>query len=117
MTAPREIYADHAATTCPAREVVEAMRPFLEERFGNASSVHRRGESAREAIDGARDRVADLVGAAPEEVVFTASGSEANNLALQGVMGLAPAGRRRLVVPAIEPPAAPEPGRPPGPPG
>lgn len=110
MTTRREIYADHAATTPPAREVVEAMQPYFDEAFGNASSVHRRGEAAREAIEIARGQVADLVGAAPEEVVFTASGSEANNLALQGTMGL-DSSRPRLVVSAIEHPSVLETAR------
>ena len=95
------IYADHASTTRPAPEVVEAMRPWLGERFGNASSVHSRGEAARDAIEAARLEVARLLGAQAEEVVFTATGSESNNLALQGVLRAA-AGRRRLVTTAIE---------------
>ncbi len=118
MTAPREIYADHAATTPPAPEVVEAMRPFLGGRFGNASSVHRRGEAAREAIEGARAAVAGLIGATPEEIVFTATGSEANNLALQGALAAAGgvragAGppRARLIVSAIEHPSVLETAR------
>ncbi len=112
----REVYADHAATTAPASEVAAAMQPFLAGRFGNPSSVHRRGEAAREAVEDARAQVAALIGAAPEEIVFTATGSEANNLALQGTMeaaapaavkGSARAGarvvpRRRLVLSAIE---------------
>ena len=109
----REIYADHAATTAAVPEVVAAMTPFLTERFGNASSVHRRGEAAREALDQARAQVASLIGAAAEEIVFTASGSEANNLALIGAMEAAAQApmaassdpgtpRRRLVVSAIE---------------
>jgi cysteine desulfurase len=110
----REIYADHAATTRPAPEVVAAMTPFLGERFGNPSSVHRRGEAAREAIDEARARVAELIGAAPEEIVFTATGSEANTLALAGTLavvaqdaarggsGGAGHARRRIVASAIE---------------
>ena len=107
----RAIDADHAATTRPAPEVVEAMRPYFEERFGNASSVHRRGEAAREAIEVAREQVAAMIDAAPEEVVFTASGSEANNLALQGVMSLATAERARLVISAIEHPSVLETAR------
>jgi cysteine desulfurase len=108
----REVYADHAATTAPAPDVIAAMAPYLAERFGNASSVHRRGEAARAALEEARARVASLIGAAPEEIVFTATGSEANNLAVQGVMEAAAQGsrpsssgavpRRRLVVSAIE---------------
>lgn len=96
------VYADHAATTRPAPQVVEAMLPWLGGAFGNASSVHARGEAARDAIEEARLEVARLVGGQSEEVVFTATGSEANNLALQGVMRLATGTRRRLVVSAIE---------------
>ena len=77
------------------------MRPWLEEAFGNAASVHRRGEAAREAVEQARLEVARMLGAQPEEVVFTATGSESVNLALQGAMALAE-GRTRLVVSAIE---------------
>jgi len=108
--APREIYADHAATTAPAAEVVAAMRPFLSERFGNASSVHRRGEAARDAIEAARRQVAALIGATPEEIVFTASGSEANNLALQGTLAQSGA-RRRILVSGVEHPSVLETAR------
>ncbi len=108
----REVYADHAATTPVAPEVLEAMRPYLgAEHFGNASSVHHRGEAARDAIDNARAQVAAFAGALPEEIVFVASGSEANNLALKGVMGLAVPGRRRVVVSAIEHPSVLEAAR------
>lgn len=107
----REVYADHAATTPPLPEVIEAMRPYLGESFGNASSVHRRGEAARDAIDRARAQVAQLIGALPEEIVFTASGSEANNLALQGVLAGATGERRRLVISAIEHPSVLETAR------
>ncbi len=116
---PREIYADHAATTAPSAEVIAAMQPFMGAAFGNASSVHRRGEAAREAIEEARAQVAALIGASPEEIVFTATGSEANNLALKGVMSAAtlaaprPASggrgtgivRRRIVISALEHPS------------
>jgi cysteine desulfurase len=107
----REIDADHAATTRVAAEVRSAMLPYLDERYGNASSVHRRGEAAREAVEEARARVAALVGARSEEVVFTASGSEANNLALKGALAAAPEGRRRIVVSAIEHPSVLETAR------
>jgi len=107
----RAVYADHAATTRVAPEVLEAMAPFLGEGFGNASSVHRRGEAAREAIEGARVQVADLIGATPEEIVFTASGSESNNLAVQGVLSAASGERRRLVISAIEHPSVLETAR------
>ncbi len=96
------VYADTAATTRPHPEVVAAMLPFLSDAFGNASSVHGRGEAAREATESARLEVARLLGAQPEEIVFTATGSEANTLALKGALHVAEAGRRRLIVSAIE---------------
>jgi len=96
------VYADTAATTRPHPDVVGAMLPFLGDAFGNASSVHRRGEAAREAIEMARLDVARLMAAQPEEIVFTATGSESNNLALQGRMHLAEGDRRRLIISAIE---------------
>jgi cysteine desulfurase len=107
----REIYADHASTTATAPEVVRAMAPFFGDAFGNASSVHRRGEAAREAVNAARGQVAGLIGGVPEEIVFTASGSESNNLALRGVLALADGARRRLVVSALEHPSVLETAR------
>ncbi|HEY6195207.1 MAG TPA: aminotransferase class V-fold PLP-dependent enzyme, partial [Candidatus Eisenbacteria bacterium] len=95
------VYADHAATTRPAPEVVAAMLPWLGEQFGNPSSVHSRGETARDAMEAARLDVARLLGAQSEEIVFTATGSESNALALEGAMRAA-SGRRRLVTTAIE---------------
>jgi cysteine desulfurase len=111
MIAKPEIYLDHAATTATALEVQEAMRPYLDSAFGNPSSVHRRGDAAREALAQARGRVAALVGALPEEVVFTATGSEANNLAIKGLLTNAGADRRRLVVSALEHPSVLETAR------
>jgi len=108
----KRVYADHAATTRPAPEVLEAMAPWTGERFGNASSVHARGEAAREALEAARVEVARLAGAQPEEIVFTASGSEANNLALKGALAALPdPSRRRLVVSAVEHPSVLETAR------
>lgn len=99
----KRVYADHAATTRPAPEVLEAMAPWSGESFANASSVHSRGEAAREAIEQARVEIARLIGAQPEEIVFTASGSEANNLALKGALAALPGPeRRRVVVSATE---------------
>jgi cysteine desulfurase len=108
----RRVDADHAATTRPAPEVLEAMRPYLEAAYGNASSVHARGEAARDAVERARLEVAGLVGAQPEEIVFTASGSESNNLALKGATAaLADARRRRVLVSAVEHPSVLETAR------
>jgi cysteine desulfurase len=78
------IYLDHAATTPCRPEVAEAMRPFFTERFGNPSSVHAVGQDARHALDTARDSVARLVNARSEEILFTGSGTEADNLVLVG---------------------------------
>jgi cysteine desulfurase len=78
------IYLDHAATTPCRPEVADAVHRHLTEVFGNPSSVHGIGQNAREALDAARDRVAALIGAKSEEILFTGSGTEADNLALVG---------------------------------
>jgi cysteine desulfurase len=96
------IYLDHNATTPLDPRVFEAMRPWLEEGFGNASSLHFFGQRARAAVEEARTRVAALIGAGPAEIVFTSGGTEADNLALRGAMAAAPEGRRKVVVTAIE---------------
>ena len=102
MTAP--IYLDYNATTPVAPEVVAAMRPFLEEDFGNPSSSHAYGIRAREAVWVARRRVAELIQGRPEEVVFTSGATEANNMALQGIARALP-GKHHLVTSAIEHPS------------
>ncbi|MFN3651374.1 MAG: cysteine desulfurase family protein [Armatimonadota bacterium] len=78
------IYLDHAATTPCRPEVAEAMRPYFTELFGNPSSVHAVGQEARRALDSARDRVAALIGARADEIIFTGSGTEADNMVLIG---------------------------------
>src|SRR5205823_8299811 len=85
-----------------APRVVEAMLPALRDGFGNASSLHWFGQQARAALDQARAEVARLVGASPAEIVFTASGTEADNMALRGVAGMARPSRRGIVYSAIE---------------
>ncbi len=84
------IYLDYNATTPLCAPAHDAMRLYLEEYFGNPSSIHAAGREARAAIDDARDRLAHLLGAKPHELIFTGSGTEANNLA---VLGLARARR------------------------
>jgi cysteine desulfurase len=81
----RRIYLDHAATTPTRREVVEAMSPYFADVFGNPSSVHSYGQEAKGAVEEARDKVAELIGARNEEVIFTSGGTEADNLALKGI--------------------------------
>lgn len=78
-------YFDHNATTPLDPRVRDAMLPWLGERFGNPSSIHSRGRAAREAVGRARRQVAELLGTRPERLVFTASGTEANNAVLRGV--------------------------------
>jgi cysteine desulfurase len=79
------IYFDHAATTPTRPEVVEAMLPYYQEKWGNPSSIHTSGRMAAEGMDIARQQVAALLGALPEEIVFTGSGTEADNQALIGI--------------------------------
>jgi cysteine desulfurase len=82
---PDPIYLDHAATTPVRREVLEAMAPFWDGRFGNPSSVHRWGRDARTALDEARERIAGAMGAGPDEIVITSGGTEGDNMAVLGV--------------------------------
>jgi cysteine desulfurase len=102
------VYLDNAATTPLCAEARAAMEPYLAERFGNASEPHAFGRAARAALEQARARVGELLGAEPGQVVFTSGGSEADN---QAVFGLAGSGPGRLVVSAIEHPAVREPAR------
>jgi cysteine desulfurase len=99
------IYFDHSATTPLDPRVVQAMLPALGEVFGNPSSLHWAGRQARAALDQARQQVADLLNATPEEVIFTASGTEADNLALRGVMETNGKTTGHLITSAIEHPA------------
>lgn len=81
----RRIYLDHAATTPAHPEVVKAMLPYLTDAFGNPSSIHSYGQEAKGAIEEARTKVAELIGARSEEIIFTSGGTEADNFALKGV--------------------------------
>jgi cysteine desulfurase len=81
----KRVYLDHIAATPLDPGAAEAMRPFLDGRFGNPQSLHGDGQEALEAVEEARGRVAALVGAAESEIIFTASGSEANNFAIKGL--------------------------------
>jgi len=95
-------YFDYAATTPIAPEVRAAMAPYLDGQYGNPSSFHTLGQAARAAVDRARDQVAALLGCRSSEVVFTAGGTEADNLALFGVALVAPSDRRHIITSAIE---------------
>lgn len=97
------IYLDYNATTPPAPEVIDAVTGCLRNEFGNPSSVHAFGQRAKAALDRARSETAALLDADPGEIVFTAGGSEANNLAIRGVFeARAAAGRRQFITTGIE---------------
>src|SRR5256885_3569510 len=102
------IYLDHAATTPVLPEVWEAMRPFAVEHFGNPASAHAAGRKARQALEDARERVAALLGASPDEVIFTSGATEANNLALFGLAGPPPG---HILASPVEHPCVSEPVR------
>jgi cysteine desulfurase len=100
---PSPVYLDHAATTPVRPEVVDAMQPFFGGRFGNPSSTHRWGREARVALDEARERLANCLGAHADEMVFTSGGTEADNLAVLGAWRpRRDAGRPGIVATPIE---------------
>lgn len=97
------LYLDHAATSPVRPEVLEAMQPYLTGVFGNPSSHHTVGEAAASALDDARSRIARVLGMRAGDVIFTAGGTEANNLAVKGIVLAALAsGRRHVVTSMIE---------------
>lgn len=102
MSSEQRVYLDHAATTRPAPEVVEAMRPYLDEAWHNPSSIYVEAQRARQAIDDARATVAAWIGARPEEIIFTSGGSESDNLALRGVLAASAARGRHLITSPTE---------------
>jgi cysteine desulfurase len=99
------VYLDNNATTAVAPECAEAVARCLREHYGNPSSKHRAGESAKAEILAGRARVAALLGAAPAEIVFTSGGTEANHQAILGALALAP-GRRHIVTSRVEHPSS-----------
>jgi cysteine desulfurase len=99
------IYLDYNASTPVAPAVAAAMRPFLEDGFGNPSSGHWAAAPAKAALEEARGQVAALLGAGSDEIVFTSGGSEANNLALKGVAGALRKKGSHIVISAVEHPA------------
>ncbi len=97
LSAPSVIYLDHHATTPADARVLEAMWPFFRENFANADSLHAPGRKARTAVEEARQHLADMLQAAPRELIFTSGATEANNLALKGVLLAAPPGSHLIV--------------------
>lgn len=96
------IYLDNAATTPVRREVFEAMVPYLTDKYGNPSSIHSYGREARADLNRAREQVAAAIGAAPEEIIFTAGGSEADNLAIKGTALAMYGEKSHIITSAVE---------------
>ena len=96
------VYLDYNATTPVDPAVVAAMVPFFTENFGNAGSVHTPGQTARAAVDAARESVAALIGATPNEIVFTSGGTEADNLAIFGAVAASSKPRKHVITTAID---------------
>lgn len=96
------VYLDYNATTPVDPAVLEAMLPYFTEQFGNAGSVHSPGQRARAGLDAARDSVAALLGAKPSEIVFTSGGTEADNLAIFGVVASSEKQRKHVIASAID---------------
>lgn len=101
--AERKVYLDYAAAAPVLPEVMAAMLPYLKDVYGNPQSIHAWGDAAREAIEHAREQVAALLNASnPEEIIFTSSGSEANNLAIKGLAQAQSSKGKHIIVSAIE---------------
>ena len=96
---------DHSATTPVAPEVLEAMLPYFSQKYGNASSLHGFGLEAKEALEASRVKVADLLGASPEEIIFTSGGTESDNLALKGIARRNKEKGKHIITTSIEHPA------------
>jgi cysteine desulfurase len=102
MDTERKVYLDYAAAAPVLPEVMSEMLPYLREIYGNPQSIHNWGDSAREAIEKSRVQIANLIKANPEEIIFTSSGSESNNLAIKGLAQSQAAKGKHIIVSAIE---------------
>jgi len=98
----KKVYLDNNSTTPILPEVRDVMLPYLGEFFGNPSCLHEWGDPPREAMEAARNQVADLIGGAPEEIIFTGSGTESNNFAVKGLVMANQKKGKHVVVSAIE---------------
>lgn len=102
------IYMDHSATSPVDPEVFEAMKPYFVDNFGNASTLYSLGRDARKAMEAAREQVASLIGAKPEEVIFTSGGTESDNIAIKGTVYRLKNKGNHIITSAIEHPAVRE---------
>ena len=105
----KPVYMDYAATTPAAPEVIEAMMPYFRDIYGNPSSLHTWGQSAKRAVEEARETIASIIGAKPEEIVFTSGGTESNNFALKGAAWAMQDRGRHIITTKIEHHAVTEP--------
>jgi len=101
----RLIYFDNAATTKLSKPAYDAMLPFLGDEFGNPSSIYSIGRNAKNAIENARGRIADAIGALPEEIYFVGGGTESDNWAIKSVAEMRRSKGRHIITSAIEHPA------------
>ncbi len=93
---------DHSATTPVDSRAFRAMEPYLTEEYGNPSSIHRMGQAARNGVETAREQVARLINASPEEIIFTSGGTESDNLAILGLMETMPSRGQHIITSAVE---------------
>ncbi len=98
----KPIYLDHAASTPVHPEVAKVMYNIMIEEYGNASSVHQFGRSAKKIINGARDSIAGFLGCAPDEWIFTSGGTESDNLALFGAAAATAEKGKHIITTAVE---------------
>jgi len=96
----RTVYFDHAATTPVDERVLEAMKPYFTQHFGNANSAHQLGNDAKVAVEEAREKVAELIGAEPAEIIFTSGGTESDNAIIKGA--LAASGKSEVITSPLE---------------
>src|SRR5215470_11444112 len=99
------VYLDYNATTPVESEVLDAMQPYFSSDFGNASSIHTYGQKARAAVEAAREQVAALLGARPQEIIFTSGGTESDNHAIFGIAAsssTSPASRLHVITTLVE---------------
>jgi len=102
----KKIYMDHSATTPVREEVVAAMMPYFSKAYGNASSIHGFGQEAKSVLEESREKVADLIGACPEDIIFTGGGTESDNLAIKGALNARKAGGGgHIITSSVEHPA------------
>ncbi len=101
MRKMKRVYMDHAATTPVRKEVLKEMLPYFSKKYGNASSLHSFGKEAREAVENARKKIAKIINADPEEIIFTSGGTESDNLAIKGAVKANPS-KNMVIMTKIE---------------